>query len=255
MGVFGRLKQGGAGTGLWMAAVALLASAGPALADPVIVNGGFDTAPGQGSTEFGKRYAGQVVPGWTTKGYNFVFLPGTADTTGAASEYGPGLKLWGPGTGAPNGLTPASPAGGNFIAADGAYFSEPIQQTITGLSINSVAKISFYYAGAQQYPYSGDTTEAWSVTLGNQTLTTDTLKNKSHGFTGWQQATLSFVVTSTTEVLSFLAVGTPAGVPPFSLLDGVSIAQVPEPTSLAMLGIFLGGAGLAARRRRRRLAA
>ena len=105
------------------------------------------------------------------------------------------------------------------------------------------------------YGFDGPTTEAWSVTLGNQTLTTDVLPNQNHGFTGWKQATLSFVVTNTTEVLSFLALGTPAGVPPFSLLDGVSISQVPEPTSLALLGLFVGGTGLMARRRQRRLAA
>jgi len=57
-------------------------------------------------------------------------------------------------------------------------------------------------------------------------------------------------VTSATEVLSFLAIGTPGGVPPFSLLDGVSITEVPEPTSLALLGAGLGLVGLMTRRRR-----
>jgi hypothetical protein len=78
---------------------------------------------------------------------------------------------------------------------------------------------------------------------------TPVLQNANHGFTGWRQQTLSFVVTSATEVLSFLAIGTPAGVPPFALLDGVTISEVPEPGSLVLLGAGLGVAGLASWRR------
>lgn len=222
--------------------------------EPVILNGGFDFAPdavNPKSTEFGTRFGGQVVPNWTTTGYNFVFQAGTADTTGASNEYGQQLKLHGPGNGSANGLTAASPVGGNFIAADGPFNPGPIQQTIKNLSPGSVANISFYWAGAQQFGFDGKTTEAWQVTLGNETHSTVVLDNADHGFTGWRQTTLSFVVTSATEVLSFLAIGTPAGVPPFNLLDGVSITQVPEPASLALVGAGLGVAGLTARRRRR----
>ena len=234
------------------AAAVLAAALAPAQATPVIINGGFETlSPATtGSTEFGTRYGGQVVTGWTTGGYNFLFKPGTADTTGAANEYGVALKLWGPGDGSANGLTASSPAGGNFIGADGAYGQAAIQQTITGLDVNSVASITFYWAGAQQYTFDGATTEAWQVSLGGETHTTPVVSNVNHGFTGWQKTTLSFVVTSATEVLSFLAIGTPAGVPPFSLLDGVSITEVPEPTSLALLGLGVAVAGLLSRRRR-----
>ena len=232
------------------AGAALALALASAQATPVITNGSFETVTAASSTEFGTRYGGQVVTGWTTGGYNFLFKPGTADTTGAANEYGQQLKLWGPGDGSANGLTAASPAGGNFIGADGAYGQAAIQQIITGLDVNSVASITFYWAGAQQYNFNGPSTEAWQVTLGNETHSTQVVNNAEHGFTGWQKATLSFVVTSSTEVLSFLALGTPAGVPPFSLLDGVSISEVPEPASLALMGTGLGIAGLPARRRR-----
>ena len=237
----------------------LAATLAPARATPAIQNGSFEATTASGSTEFGTRYAGQVVTGWTTSGYNFLFKPGTADSTGAANEYGGPLALWGPNntinggakSGPANGLPASSPDGGNFLGADGAYLTDGINQTITGLSGHSIEQVTFYWAGAQQQGYDGPTTEQWQVSLGDQVAKTAVVSNVSHGFTGWQKTTLSFVATSTTAVLSFLAIGTPSGVPPFSLLDGVSIVEVPEPTSLALVGAGLGIAGLATRRQRR----
>jgi hypothetical protein len=50
-------------------------------------------------------------------------------------------------------------------------------------------------------------------------------------------------------VLSFLAVGTPAGLPPFSLLDGVTMtAAVPEPATWGMLAAGLGLVAFARRK-------
>ena len=54
-------------------------------------------------------------------------------------------------------------------------------------------------------------------------------------------------------MLKFLAVGTPTGVPPFSLLDGVTmnaVGGVPEPATWAMMILGIGGIGAMARRRR-----
>jgi hypothetical protein len=46
---------------------------------------------------------------------------------------------------------------------------------------------------------------------------------------------MTFTPTSTSETLSFLAIGTPGGVPPLALLDGVSLSDIPEPASWALL--------------------
>lgn len=118
--------------------------------------------------------------------------------------------------------------------------------------MNAQYAVSFYSAGAQQYSFTGVTTEAWDVSLGGQTLDTATLTDPNHGFTGWQYTTLTFTATSTSEVLSFLSAGTPSGEPPFSLLDGVSMTQVttvPEPASAAMLLTGLLAIGVIVRRR------
>lgn len=221
---------------------------GAANATPLnlVVNGGFETLT---------KGAGQIdaitsATGWTSTGYNFVFASGTADTVGATGTYG-NIKLWGPGSGSANGLT-NSPAGGNFLAADGAYQTQAVKQTISGLVVGQKYDLSFYWAGAQQAGYNGINSEQWIVSLGNQTISTALVQNASHGFTGWMQEKFTYTATSTTEVLSFLAFGTPTGVPPFSLLDGVSLtAQVPEPSTVALFVAGLALVGGASRLRRR----
>ncbi len=150
---------------------------------------------------------------WTTTGYNFVFAPASGTTSGTSADNAGGggasgnVKLWGPGDGSTNGLT-NSPDGGNFIAADGAYSVAAISQTIVGLIPGSTATLKFYWAGAQQSGFTGTTTDQWEVSLGSQTQCTPVINLVSNGFSGWTQVTMTFTATSTSEVLSFLAIST-----------------------------------------------
>ena len=230
--------------GLTALVLLTLAISIPAVANNLVVNGDFEATTNGPNFQFDNN---TVATGWTSSGYNFIFAPGAADTTGATGQYG-NLQLWGPNNGSNNGLPATSPTGGNFVAADGAFEVAPIQQTINGLTAGNSYTVSFWWAGAQQSGFTGATTEQWQVSLGAQTQSTVVLNNASHGFTGWQSQSFTYTATSSSEVLSFLAVGTPAGVPPFSLLDGVTLnanSTTPEPGTLVMLGSgLLGGMGV-----------
>ncbi len=220
------------------------------------------------TTTFGQFGTGYLtVPNWTTTGYNFVYAPGTADagTQGGATagqpKEAPGeyntngygnTYMWGPNNGSANGLPSTSPAGGNFIAGDGAFQVGAITQTITGLTVGETYSVKFYWAGAQQQGFTGATTEDWKVSLGAQSFTTPVVNNLTKGFTGWVQQQFDYTATSGTETLSFLAAGTPNGQPPFSLLAGVDLEVVPEFTNWVVFAVFCAGCIILEAVRRRR---
>ncbi len=157
-----------------------------------------------------------------------------------------GYAVWGLHTNPPN-----SPAGGNFLGLDGDFsYRAAITQTINGLTPGQNYTLGFYWAGAQLSTTSGPTTEQFQVSLGSQTQFTGIVSNVSEGFTGWMPVTMSFTASSSSEILSFLSLGTPSGLPPMGLLAGVSFNAVPEPGALLLLTYGLIGVGVVRRFRR-----
>ncbi len=260
-----------------LASVVTTAQAAPEL----VKNGGFERVvggPGY-SHEFGAGYKyGDTVVGWSSPAstaFNVIFYPGQANGKGndhgnASTKYSPGNPggqdgqyLW---------TSTPSPFGGKFVALDGDNRSAanpggtlnpvvgegngPLQQTISRLRIGHTYTVSFDYAGAQYRDRTGATTDELYTTFGGVQKSTGTFNNDSMGFTGWKTWSSSFTATAKSQLLSFLSVGTPSGLPPVILLDGVSVKDtsnivVPEPAMLGVLGLGLAGlAGLARLRRR-----
>ena len=233
------------------AVIGSLLATGAVAGTNLVQNGDFSLAPGQ-TTSCQVDY-NCTVAGWSSPdGYNFDFLPNTATSVGAVGQYG-FLSLWGAANGGMNtwdGNGPPGLSGANFIGADGAYEVEPLTQMITGLMVGDRYALTFDWAGAQQSGYTSATSEQFVVSFGSQMQSTAVVQNPAEGFTGWMVQTFDFTATSGSELLSFLAVGTPGGQPPFSLLTGVDLEDIAEPGSLTALVVGLTAVGVARRRRR-----
>jgi hypothetical protein len=168
---------------------------------------------------------------WTGSGlYDFgveVDAPGTADNVSD-----PGIPVYGP-------FPAHGPSGNNnFIEADGdPSYSFSFNQTISSLTVGQNYNVSFNQAAGQQSGnLVGPTTEQWKVSLGSSTQFSSLMSTPQGGVFPWESQTLTFNASSTSEVLSFLAVGTPSGAPPMVFLDGVDMeASVPEPSALLLL--------------------
>lgn len=254
---------------LLASAVAL--AAGQALAAPNLVTNGNFEATGVGQID-------SVISGtgWTNStvfngfnnvsAFNFI-VDTTADdalsgTSGGFPSENSGtlhtnIFVHGPGNGTNNGFTGSS-NGGKFLGGDGGYATGPVSQTINGLTVGHDYTLSFEWAGTQFTDQSGAYWVGWDGTFGSDTFSVGGPGTSvaSHGFKPWESASFTFTATSASQVLSFLATG-PSGLPPFSLLDGVSLVDVtivppppvPEPESIALM--LAGGALLAGAKRRR----
>ena len=191
--------------------------------------------------------------------YTFILNASNYTSFNSISENTIGLKQ----------AIPTPPDGGtNWLGADGAFRTAYTYTTVTGLIVGAAYNITFYMgAGQQNGNFTGDTTSTWQVgistgtggctlpgasaspgtclpntgTTTSQTPTplflasTPTNYTGTGAFTGWVGEEVSLIAAATSEVLWFLAVGTPGSTqPPFSLLDGVSMS-IPEPPAYAVL--------------------
>lgn len=213
----------------------------------LVTNGSFAVTGGSTSFQFGTAYSSsESLANWSTSGYNFVYLPSSTTAVGNAGN----VSMYSKTTTPSDTFNNASPTGGNFVAADSDYQTAAISQTINGLTQGSTYAVSFAWAGTQQLGWTGASTEQWQVSLGSSTQTTTQINVASANFAGWFTPTLNFVATSSSELLSFLAIGTVTGVPSFALLSNVSVTKVPEPASAALLITAVAGLIGASRLRR-----
>ncbi len=241
-------------------AIAALGTAGSASAVNLVKNGGFEllnsnvVSGNYHICDNTKSTCVSTLTDWTA----------TASSAGPKGTSSPGSVLLGGGGGAQwntnlsgasfglYGPIPNSPLGGNFIGIDGdANYNQSISQMITGLTIGKIYTLKFYQSAGQQKGLTGATTEQWTVTFGNSTQLSTQMFNKSKGFLPWTLETLYFKANAVSQILTFVAHGTPNGQPPVALLDGVSIDSVlPDPGTWTTMILGFGFIGATARRRR-----
>jgi hypothetical protein len=151
----------------------------------------------------------------------------------------------------------APPTGYYYIAAAGdSNWAGSISQTVTGLITGHSYDLKFDWAGAQQAGFSEPTTEQWRVNFSGSSLTLGLVNTPAQSFVGWRSMTLNLTAASTSEILSFMAIGTPNGQSPWLLLSGVTLtdttAAVPEPETYALMLAGLAAVGFWARGQRNR---
>lgn len=246
--------------------IAAALAAAPAAAVNLVSNGSFESSAYIVSTEFGVDVFNvgvfQGVTDWTATlpgGISFYYIGANASTVGVVDRFND-----------PNDMLAASypgasPDGGNFIGFDADFvgdapptfgpYNSPFVQTINNLTVGGTYQVDFFWAATQLQNRVGATTNRLEVSFGGTSQSTATVNVASQGFVGWTAESFRFTAANTSETLQFLAFGTPAGLPPFTLLDGVSLTAVPEPATWGLMIAGFGLVGAAARRRRAVVAA
>lgn len=235
---------------LSLSAVAALSMASAHAATNLVKNGNFENTSNGSNKQLSSSVTGAAnrttLLDWTSSngndgGYNFVLNSNIANTWDSA--------IW---LKSQNNGWATSANGGNIFVSDSQYWPGVLSQTIGGLTAGSQYTLTFDYALAQQVGFDGaNSNNYWQVVFGNSAQNSNALSIANGGFSGWNTSSMTFTATGASQVLSFLAQGSP-GAPPFLLLDSVSLtAAVPEPSTWGMLAAGLGLIGFVARRRAR----
>jgi hypothetical protein len=189
-----------------------------------------------------------------TWGYNFLYSGTTyAINTGAYNQGNQGnFKL--------DSATTADPLdsqdGGFFLALDSIYDTAPIDISLA-TQVGVTYTVTFDWAATQAAGVVSPVTTTDQLTVdltGDASQETSALSVQPQSFTGcptgpqptaWCAVTDTFVATTTTSTLSFLASGTPASnglQPAIALLDNINVSttvtpptSTPEPSSLMLL--------------------
>ena len=266
------------GSTLKQAAVAVVAlpSLAVALSTPahanLITNGGFVPVSSIGTAKSGLlTNLSQNIPGWTAKAYNNIGLDfwGGVVADGNTISVNLDEALWQGNSGVRHymnvpDVTYVSSVDGSgwFLNIDSdPRFGDTMEQTVNGLIQGHTYELSFSQAAGQYAPDPDvQITSWWRVTFGSSPFIDSATMTVASGapISAWQSQTMNFTATSTSQLLSFLAQGTPIGGPPFALLSGVSLTDItPPPTPTAVPGplpvLGVAAAFGASRKLRRRI--
>ena len=239
-----------------MAAAVVTAGIGAATAASAAVNlvqNGDFNAPGADTPILLNGFS-TFITGWTSTDTYTAYIPAgqTPDQTWECCLLGSA----GPGYAIKNGLV-GPPSGDASVVLDGDpnYNNAGLYQKIGGLQSGKAYTLSFWYAGSQEYSVGGPTTQWFQVSLGDQAWDSPTMDVPSQGFFPWTKFSATFTWDGIGDTLTFLAIGSPSGEPPFPMLADVSLtAAVPELSLWAMIVAGFAGLGFVARARSKGMA-